>query len=116
MRVHYVTGSRADFGLMQGALRNIHESGRHEVGLVVTGQHLIEDCGDTVHDIYRSGIPIVAQLPVTLSGAPDGGEMALAAANELIGFVELWRVERPDLLMILGDRLEMLAGALAAVA
>ncbi len=45
MIVHYVTGSRADFGLMEATLKVISESPKTDLGLVVTGQHLLSDYG-----------------------------------------------------------------------
>jgi GDP/UDP-N,N'-diacetylbacillosamine 2-epimerase (hydrolysing) len=114
VKLHYVSGSRADFGLMQRCLAHIEQSGRHEFSLVVTGQHLLEHYGRSVADISMAGFDIIAEIPVHLSGS-DGAEMGRAFATELAGFVNVWDRDRPDLVIVLGDRGEMLAATIAAV-
>ena len=114
MNVHYVSGSRADFGLIRHCLCALRDIGGHRVEIVVTGQHTVARYGDTSDDILASGLPILRTIPANLSGA-GGAEMALAMAAELTGMVQLWQEHRPDLVLLLGDRGEMLAGALAAV-
>ncbi|QBY01310.1 UDP-N-acetylglucosamine 2-epimerase (hydrolyzing) [Rhodophyticola sp. CCM32] len=114
MLIHYVTGSRADFGLVQSCLKRIDASSQHEVELVVTGQHLIDKYGGTMSEVERSALRIAGTIPVSLSGK-DGQEMAIATAHELAGFASIWKTKRPDLLLVLGDRGEMLAAAIAAV-
>lgn len=114
MKIHYVTGSRADFGLMRRCLEAIHRDGSHELGIIITGQHTNARYGDTAHEVRDSGLPVVGEIPVQLEGQ-DGAQMASALAGELTGFVEAWRADRPDLVLVLGDRGEMLAAAIAAV-
>ncbi len=114
MIVHYVTGSRADFGLMEATLQRLAQTAGLEIGLVVTGQHLLEQYGRTERDIEASGLPIRHRTPVSLKGG-SGAEMAYALADELRGFTQFWSENRPDLVLVLGDRGEMLAATLAAV-
>ena len=114
MYIHYVTGSRADFGLMRRCLTAIHEANGFELGIIVTGQHLSEHYGYSISDIVDSGLPILHQVPVKLSGN-HGAEMALAMSSELTGFCEYWKEFPPDLVLVLGDRGEMVAASLAAV-
>lgn len=114
MRIHYVSGSRADFGLMRRCLGTIDTCDRYDLGLVLTGQHLSAAYGDTAAEVRASGLPVVQEVPVELHGT-DGAEMACALAGELAGFTRFWQTQRPDLLLLLGDRGEMVAAALAAV-
>ena len=114
MKIHYVTGSRADFGLMSACLKQIDDTLGLDLGLVATGQHLLAKYGNTIEEVRGSGIPLVAEIPVVLSGS-GGGEMALAFAAEMEGFVQVWQKNKPDLVLVLGDRGEMLAASLAAV-
>lgn len=114
MKIHYVTGSRADFGLMEETLKVLHATSGLEVGVVVTGQHLLGHYGATVKDIEASNLHVVHKIPVRLSGA-GGAEMSHALAGELSGLTDFWQRDRPDLVLVLGDRGEMLAAALAAV-
>ena len=114
MLIHYISGSRADFGLMARCLTHLHAAPNHSVGIVVTGQHMVAKYGNTLEDIHTIGLPVVAEIPVQLSGQ-SGIEMGQALADELSGFLKLWSQQRPDLVLLLGDRGEMVAGALAAV-
>ena len=114
MNIHYVSGSRADFGLVMRVLQGLNQARGIGVSVVVTGQHLLQKYGDTVSAIEASGLPIAGRIPVRLTGG-DGAEMARALAAELLGFVDLWQDKRPDLVLVLGDRGEMLAATLAAV-
>ncbi|MFT7493386.1 MAG: GDP/UDP-N,N'-diacetylbacillosamine 2-epimerase (hydrolyzing) [Alteromonas macleodii] len=114
MLIHYISGSRADFGLMARCLTRLHAAPGHSVGIVATGQHMIDKYGNTLEDIEATGLPIVAEIPVRLSGQ-SGIEMGQALAGELTGLLAFWQKTRPDLVLLLGDRGEMVAGALAAV-
>lgn len=113
-RVLYVSGTRADFGLMQRTLAAMAADPRLELGIAVTGAHLLASYGRTVTEIEASGLPVVARLAVELDGS-DGAAMARALAAQLAGLVGVCEQWRPDLVLLLGDRGEMLAGALAAV-
>lgn len=114
MNIHYVTGSRADFGLMRRVLQYMDSQDGLDVACVVTGQHLLQQYGHSRKDIIASGLRIAREIPVALSGL-NGAEMGRALAVELLGFIDLWQQDRPDLVLVLGDRGEMLAAALAAV-
>ena len=114
MLIHYISGSRADFGLMARCLARLHAAPSHSVGIVATGQHMISKYGNTLEDIHSTGLPVVAEIPVRLSGQ-SGIEMGQALADELTGLLAFWQKTRPDLVLLLGDRGEMVAGALAAV-
>lgn len=113
-RVLYVSGTRADFGLMQRALAAIAADPRLELGIAVTGMHLLPAYGHTVAEIEAAGLPVVARIPVGLDGH-GGAAMARAMAVQLQGLVDVCEHWRPDLVLLLGDRGEMLAAALAAV-
>ncbi len=109
----YVSGTRADFGLMSRALKLWHASEGLDVSVCVTGMHLLEKFGNTIVDIEQSGIPICARIHAGLEET-TGASMAIAIARELEGMVHLFSKEKPDMVVLLGDRGEMLAGAVAA--
>lgn len=113
-RVCYISGARADFGLMQSTLQRIHKSDAFELSIVVTGMHLLVEHGFTVRQIEEAGLPIAARIGVK-EGPPSGALMARNIGLMLMGFVDALEAIRPDVVLLLGDRGEMLAGALAAI-
>jgi GDP/UDP-N,N'-diacetylbacillosamine 2-epimerase (hydrolysing) len=113
-RLIYLSGTRADFGLMQGTLQRIAVTPGLSLQVAVTGMHLSEAHGHTVQEIRASGLPICAQIPLDVSSR-TGSSMAIGVADCLRGMTQLLESARPDFLLILGDRGEMLAGAIAAL-
>jgi GDP/UDP-N,N'-diacetylbacillosamine 2-epimerase (hydrolysing) len=113
-RICYVTGTRADFGLMQTCLQAIQAHPALDLDLIVTGMHLSAAHGHTVQEIRDAGLPVRAEFPVPLDPA-TGATMARNLGRMVIAFVDEWDADRPDLVLLLGDRGEMLAGAIAAI-
>ena len=113
-KICYVTGTRADFGLMQKTLQAIQNHPRLNLSILVTGMHLLSSYGDTWHEIEQSNLPIGAKIPVDLTGS-SGAEMAIALGTQVSGITRALQQEQPDILILLGDRGEMLAGAIAAM-
>jgi GDP/UDP-N,N'-diacetylbacillosamine 2-epimerase (hydrolysing) len=111
--VCYVTGSRADFGLFSSTLRAIHSEPGLSVSVAVTGMHLDPRHGLTVRDVEASDLPICARVESPeLDGTGLG--MAMALGTMVRGLATCWHADRPDVVIVLGDRGEMLGGALAA--
>lgn len=113
-KICVVTATRAEYGLLTSLLGELRANTSVELQLVVTGAHLSERFGLTVRDIERDGLPIAARVPVPLDDdTPVGVTEVLAATTAGLGrtFQEL----RPDLLVLLGDRYEMLGAAQAAM-
>lgn len=113
-RVLYLSGTRADFGLMRSTLQHIVATPGLSLQVAVTGMHLSQAHGNTVEEIRATGLPICAEIALDLSTGTASG-MALALADCLRGMTQLLSRERPDFLLLLGDRGEMLAGAIAAL-
>ena len=113
-RIAYLTGTRADFGLMLSTLRRLRATPGVEVTVFVTGMHLSAAYGDTVREVEASGLPIAASVPINIDErTPEA--MANAIGQAVQGLTQALSVHRPDLLIVLGDRGEMLAGAIAAL-
>jgi len=110
----YVTGTRADFGLMRSTLEAIDCAKATTLSVVVTGMHLSEQFGLTVNEIESSGFKVSGRIPVDVS-VDSGAAMALNLATVIEGCVRIFGESKPDLVLLLGDRGEMLAGALAAI-
>lgn len=113
-RLIYVTGTRADFGLMLPILKAIQAQPGFEVELVVTGMHLCDLFGGTEREVEASGLPIAARFPVPIDD-DSGGGMARCAGIFSAEIAEFLATYRPDGIILLGDRWEMLAAALPAL-
>lgn len=113
-KVLYVSGTRADFGLMASTLSRIAEHPELSLQLVVTGMHLSESYGFTVREIEAAGFPIVARVPIDVEGRTPQS-MAKGVGEAVIGLTRAIADARPDLVLVLGDRGEMLAAAIAAI-
>ena len=111
-RIVYLSGTRADFGLMASTLKLLNE--RFELSIAVTGMHLDPAYGNTVDAIRASGLRICGLLPVDVQ-TRSSESMAVALGQTLSGLAPLLAREQPDLLLLLGDRGETLAGAIAAL-
>ena len=112
--IFYVTGTRADFGLMASTLQQIAAHPQLQLQVAVTGMHLSPSYGLTVRDIEALGLPIVARIPTNVEDRTPAA-MAQGIGEAVIGLTEALAQARPDLVMVIGDRGEMLAGAIAAL-
>lgn len=112
-RVAVVTGTRADYGLLYWLIRDLHAAPDLELQLVVTGMHLMPEFGRTIEVIERDGFPIAATVDLELtSDTPEA--VARAMGVGMIGFASCFARLAPEIVVILGDRFEMLAAASAA--
>jgi UDP-N-acetylglucosamine 2-epimerase (non-hydrolysing) len=109
-----VTGSRADYGLQYWLIRALHESPAFTLQLVVTGAHLADAFGHTVDQIRGDGLPIAAEVPMIAAGDSEWA-MARSTGEGVIGMADAFERLRPDLVVMPGDRFEILAAATAAM-
>jgi len=112
-RVVYLTGTRADYGLFYQALRCIEEHPDLELGLIVTAMHLAPEFGYTARLVEKDGFHIAARVESLLAG-DSGGSMGRAIGLGIMGLTPALEAIQPDILVLLGDRGETLAGAIAA--
>ncbi len=113
-KITYITGTRADFGLMFNTLKAINANSDMQLDIVVTGMHLSASHGMTINEVKASGFTIRQTVSVDLEPY-SGATMAKNIGHMLTGFVTALENNTPDLVLLLGDRGEMLAGALAAI-
>ncbi len=114
-KVAVVTGTRAEYGLLRPVLEKMREDSGLDVRLLVTGSHLSEAFGYTVREIEEDGFAIAAKLDILSPAVPPGrAGTAQRSALALQGFLGLLAQEAPAAVLLLGDRYEILAAALAA--
>lgn len=112
--VGVVTVSRSDYGIYAPLLKAIRGSADLELRLIVGGTHLSREFGLTVEGIVADGFEIAAQVD-TLPASDEPAGLAEAAGKATTAFASALRRCRPDVLVVLGDRFEMLAAAFAAL-
>jgi UDP-hydrolysing UDP-N-acetyl-D-glucosamine 2-epimerase len=111
-KICVVTGTRAEFGIWRPVLAAIDASRKLTLQLLVTGMHLQKEFGHTARDIEVAGVRIDARVPMYRGKESPAESLARGTA----GMAKAFRDLKPDLVMVLGDRLEILAAASAALA
>jgi len=112
-KICIITGTRADFGIYIPIIKEIIAHPKLELSLIATGMHLSEDFGNTVDAIKNMGITIDAEIEI-LEKLDTGAAMARSIGKAIIGFTHNFEKIKPDIVLLLGDRGEMLAAAIAA--
>ncbi len=109
-----VTVGRSDYGIYLPVLRRIQREDDLHLQLIVSGAHLSPEFGYTVEQIEADGFTVAEQVEMLLSSdSPEG--IAKSMGMGIIGFSQVYARARPDILLVLGDRFEMHAAALAAL-
>ncbi|MGC3972602.1 MAG: UDP-N-acetylglucosamine 2-epimerase [Pirellulales bacterium] len=109
-----VTVGRSDFGIYLPVLRRISRDADLRLRLFVSGAHLSAAHGRTVDEIQRQGFEVHQRVQMLLA---DDSPAAVAQSLGLgvLSFAQAYAAEKPDILLLLGDRFEMFAAAAAAV-
>jgi UDP-N-acetylglucosamine 2-epimerase (non-hydrolysing)/GDP/UDP-N,N'-diacetylbacillosamine 2-epimerase (hydrolysing) len=113
-KIAVVTGSRAEYGLLYWVLHDLRESSDFELQLVVTGMHLSPEFGLTVSEIERDGFAIAQRVECLLSSDSPGG-VAKSMAIGLIGMSDALERLQPDIMLVLGDRFEIMVAVQACL-
>jgi UDP-hydrolysing UDP-N-acetyl-D-glucosamine 2-epimerase len=109
-RIAVVTGSRAEFGLLTPLIRLLSQDDAIDLKLIVCAAHLSEKFGRTRESILAAGFAIDAEVPMLSSDDSPSG-IARAVGQGYLGFSETLEMLAPDLIVVLGDRFELLAVA-----
>lgn len=112
-KVCVVTGTRAEYGLLRPLMEKINSHERMELKLVVTGTHLALKFGHTVDEIIEDGFTDYCEIDI-LEDEDSKYKMAVSTGNATREFATYFENNRPDIVVILGDRFEMLSVATAA--
>lgn len=114
LKVCAVTGSRADYGLLAGPMRLLREDPFFALQIVATGQHLTPSSGNSLKEVERDGFVVDARVDMLLA-ADTPAAVTKSMGVALMGFAEVFERSAPDLLLLLGDRYEILVAAQAAL-
>lgn len=110
-KVIYVTGSRAEYGVMRDLLLLIKSTPGFDLSLIITGMHTSEKHGSTYQEILQDNLAIRAtinQKPIT-----SVADMARSLGELICKITDILEEDKPDIVLLAGDRNEALAGAIA---
>jgi UDP-hydrolysing UDP-N-acetyl-D-glucosamine 2-epimerase len=112
-KICVITGTRADYGLLNFLIKELHNDPDVSLQIIATGMHLSGDFGETYREILRDGFAITEKVPL-LEPGDDGLAIARSVGAGTTALAESLDRLRPDFVVLLGDRFEMLAAASAA--
>lgn len=112
-KICIVTGSRAEYGLLFWLIKEVAADVALQLQIVATGMHLSPEFGLTYREIERDGFAIDAKVEMLLSG-DNASAVTKSLGLGIIGFADAFDRLKPDVVVILGDRFEILAAAQAA--
>jgi UDP-hydrolysing UDP-N-acetyl-D-glucosamine 2-epimerase len=114
-KIAVITTSRADYGHLYWPLRDLSENEKVDLKIIALGSHLSPEFGNTFQEIVNDGFTIDSRIECLLSSDSDVG-MAKTIGMAMLGLADLFGQMRPDLLLLIADRYEMLAPASVALA
>lgn len=113
-KITVVTATRAEYGLLKNFILALKNEQALDVEVVVTGAHLSESYGATYHELEKDDIEITKKIDILVDGSSSvaiSKSMGLA----IMGFADYFNDNKPDAVLLLGDRYEILAVACAAM-
>jgi len=113
-KICIVTGTRAEYGLLSLLMKSIKDDTSMELIIIATGSHLSPEFGLTYKEIENEGFNINKKIEMVLS-ADTPSSIAKSTGLGIIGFADALADLQPDIMIVLGDRYEILAASLAAV-
>lgn len=114
-KVCVITGTRAEYGLLYWTLKALEKEPKIDLQICVTGMHLSPEFGLTYQQIEADGFTIDYKVETLLS-SDTGTAIAKSIGLGTIGFADAFQQLQPDIVLVVGDRFEILAATTAALA
>lgn len=115
-KICVVTGTRAEYGLLSRLMRMIKESRGTQLQVIATNMHLSPKYGYTYLEIEKDDFTINYKIPIIDDNSKDDSVSTLKSmAKALVGFSDAYNELNPDMIIVLGDRYEILAATEAAL-
>ena len=114
MKICVITGSRADYGLLYCTLKALQKDPSIHLQICVTGMHLSPEYDLTYKQIEKDGFEIDYKVESLLSSDTSSG-MSKTIGIGIIGFTDAFSKLRPNLILVLGDRIEIFSAVIAAM-
>lgn len=113
-KIAVITGIRADYGILYPILKEIKKRKKLKLQLIVAGAHLSHEFGYTIKDIEQDGFKVDAKVDMLLSD-DTGARMARSIGVGVLEFTQVFEMLEPEVTIVLGDREEMFAAAIASL-
>jgi len=113
-KICVVTGTRAEYGLLRWLMDGINKSMKLDLQIVATGMHLSPEFGLTYQEIENDGFKIDKKIEMLVS-SDSSSAIVKSMGLGMIGFTDALTELNPDIVIVLGDRYEVLAASLAAM-
>lgn len=113
-KVAIVTATRAEYGILRPLIKRFQDEDDVELQVLVTGTHLEEKYGKTEAEIIKDHVAVFDRISILEMGNTPY-DISRTMANAICGFAEYFRAEKPDMLIVLGDRTEILGICCAAM-
>lgn len=113
-KICIVTGTRAEWGLLSTVAKMLRDDDQFMLQIVATNMHLSERYGMTINEIEGDGFKVDFKVPMNVEG-DDELDIVKSMGIAMQGFADAYETLRPDLLLVLGDRYEILAAVSAAL-
>ena len=107
-KIVFLSGTRADYGKLKSLMRKIDEHKDFELHIFVTGMHLLSTYGSTYKEVEKDGFKNIYKY----INQKTNEKMDIALSNTILGFSNYVSEIKPDMIVVHGDRIEALAGAL----
>ena len=112
-KIAVLSEARATYGYIKNVMHLIERSERLDLQLIVTGMHLLKEYGSSINEILRDGFTPAARVDMYVGGdTPTAWSKSLGV--EIQGLAQVFDMLQPDLLLVAGDRAEILAATVAA--
>ena len=112
-KITIITGTRSEYGLLFPVIKAIEDHPKLDFSIIATGMHLSYEHGYTINEIKKDGFNIDAAVDMLLS-SDTGAAMSKSLGIGIIGITQAIEKIKPDIVLVLGDRGEPFAGAIAA--
>mgnify|MGYP006416113723 CR=1 FL=1 len=113
-KICVVTGTRAEYGLLRWIMDGIDKSDTLDLQVIATGMHLSPEFGLTYKEIEKDGFKIDRKIEMLLSSDTPSA-ISKSTGLGLIGMADAYKALNPDIVVVLGDRFEIMAASLAAL-
>lgn len=112
-KICVITGTRAEYGLSKPIMKSIENHPNLKLSIIATGMHLSKEFGLSLNEIVNNGFEVTEKVRMN-PNEDSGFSMAKSIGRGIIGISKALKKIKPDMILVLGDRIEVLAGTIAA--